>query len=149
MQTRIQAPDMRAQQRPPTAGIAACVCYLLAVFAPYVLLDSSELAGFDLYYNGYGIAGPQFLAALALVGIVLFAAGREARTEPDYAAGLTLVLGFVLTLFVLGWALAVPEDIVLSIGEATWLEYHRWLVAACAGAIVASSAWYARALGLV
>lgn len=149
MQTRFQEPDMRAQQRPPTAGIVSCLCYLLAVFAPYVLLEGPELDGLAVYYNQFGIAGPQFLAALALVGIVLFAAGREARTQPDYAAGLTLVLGVVLTLFAFGWALAVPEDVVLSIGEATWLEYHRWVVVAAGAAIAASSAWYARTLGLV
>lgn len=140
---------MRAQQRPPTAGIVACLCYLLAVLAPYLLLEGPVTAGLETYYNGYGIAGPQFLAALALVGIVLFAAGREARTQPDYAAGLTLVLGFVLTLFALAWAVAVPTEVVLSLGEADWLEYHRWLVAASAAAIVAASAWYARALDLV
>lgn len=140
---------MRAQQRPPTAGIVACLCYLLAVVAPYLLLEGPAAAGLNTYYGDYGIAGPQFLAALPLVGIVLFAAGRQARTRPDYAAGLTLVLGAVLTLFVLAWALAVPADVVSSIGEATWLEYHRWLLVACAGAVVAASAWYARVLGLV
>lgn len=140
---------MRVEQRPPTAGIVACVLYLLAVFAPYVALSEAELSGFGVYYNDYGIAGPQFLSLLAIVAIVLFAAGRELRTQPDYVAGLTLVLGFVLTLFVLLWAVSVPEDVVASIGEAIWLEYHRWGVLVLSAAVVGSSVWYARTLSLV
>ena len=139
---------MRAEQRPPTAGIVACVLYLLAVFVPYLLLTEAERAGFDAYYTQFGVAGPQFLALLVVVAIVLFAAGREVRTEPDYVAGLTLVLGFVLTLLVLVWTLAVTEDFVASIGEAAWLEYHRWVVLLTSLAIVACSAWYARVLSL-
>lgn len=139
---------MRPEQRPPTVGIVAAVSYLVAVFLPYVALSGVETAALPAYYD-FGIAGPQFLAVLPLVGIILFAAGRERRTEPDYVAGLTLVLGAMLAVFVAIWALSVPENVVLSIGEATWLEYHRWLVLLTALAMVACSLWYAKSLELL
>ncbi|GAB3016892.1 DUF7548 family protein [Natronobiforma cellulositropha] len=139
---------MRAEQRPPTAGIVACLCYLLVVFVPYLALTETERAGLETYYSAFGVAGPQFLALLVVVATVLFAAGRELRTEPDYAAGLTLVIGMVLTLLVLVWAVSVPEDVVASIGEVSWLEYHRWVVLATAVLLTACSVWYARALAL-
>lgn len=137
---------MRAEQRPPTAGIVAAVCYLALVALPFLALSGPEAAGIRIYYD-YGIAGPHFLSLLAFVGIVLFAAGRQGRTEPDYAAGIAIVLGIVLALLVLGWAIAVPEEVVASLGESDWLEYHRWLVLLSAIGVAASGAWYARSLG--
>ena len=138
---------MRAVQRPPTAGIVAAVTYIVLVFAPYVLFaveDTNEIA---LYYD-FGIAGPQYLSLLAAVGVILFAAGRERRTEPDLVAGLTLVLGLVLTIFVAIWAVSVPEDIVFALGDAAWVEHHRWLVVLAAAGLVVASLWYVRALEL-
>ncbi|WP_255169669.1 DUF7548 family protein [Natrononativus amylolyticus] len=139
---------MRPEQRPPTAGIVASISYLVVVFVPYVLLSETEAAALPTYYD-FGLAGPQFLAVLPLVGLVLFAAGRQQRTEPDYVAGLTLVLGMVLTALIAIWAISVPENVVLSIGEASWLEYHRWLVLLAGLAMVACSLWYAKSLELL
>lgn len=139
---------MRPEQRPPTAGIVASLSYLFAIFGPYLILSEEETAALPAYYD-FGVAGPQFLAILPLVGLVLFAAGRQQRTEPDYIAGLTLVLGMVLTAFVAIWAVSVPQNVILSIGEASWLEYHRWLVVLAALAMVACSLWYAKSLELV
>ncbi len=139
---------MRVEQRPPTVGIAAAIGYLLVVFLPYVLLSSSEVAGLEVYYS-FGIAGPQLLSLLALVAVVLFAAGRQNRTDPVIICGITLVVGIVLTLLVLGWAIAVPEDVVGSLGTADWLEYHRWLAVVFAALIAASATWYVRALSLI
>ena len=139
---------MHAEQRPPTAGIVAAVAYLVVVFAPYLLLPDAEAAGLPVYYD-YGVAGPQYLSLLAVVAVVLFAAGREARTEPDFAAGILLVLGFVLALLVTLWAVLVPADVVLGLGEATWLEYHRWLAVVTAVGVFLAAGWYARVLGLL
>lgn len=138
---------MRAEQRPPTAGIVACLAYLLLAFGPYALPET-EVSGLGVYYS-YGIAGPQFLSLIALVGVVLFAAGRQVRTDPVFVAGLTIVLGAVLSLLVLAWAATVPEDVVTSLGTADWLEYHRWSLVACSVAVAASAGWYARALELL
>lgn len=139
---------MRAEQRPPTVGIVAACGYLVTVFTPYVALSSAEAAGLEVYYS-FGIAGPHVLALLSLVAVVLFAAGRQDRTDPAFASGLTLVIGIVLTLLVLGWAIAVPEDVVGSLGTGDWLEYHRWVLVVCAFGVAVSSAWYARALSLI
>lgn len=139
---------MRADQRPPTVGILAALSYVVLVVLPYLTLSEREVGGVAFYYS-HGIAGPQFLSILALVAIVLFAAGRQRRTEPDYVAGLTLVLGAVLAILVLGWAVSVPESVVAGLGTAAWLDHHRWLLSTAALAMVASAVWYARALSLV
>ncbi len=138
---------MRPEQRPPTVGIVAALSYVLLAFAPYVLLPETETPGLAIYYD-YGIAGPPFLTLLVVVAVVLFAAGRERRTEPDFVAGLVIVLSAVLSLLVFVWALAVPESVVTGLGEALWLEYHRWLLVLTSLATLACSVWYARVLSL-
>lgn len=139
---------MRGHRAPPTVGIGAAVGFVVLVFAPYVALSETETGGLSVYYD-YGVAGPQFLAVLAAVAVVLFAAGREGRTDRSFVAGITVVLGLVLVSLIAAWALAVPGDVVASLGSAAWLEYHRWLVLASAVLIAASAGWYVRALSLV
>lgn len=148
MRTAGDAPGMRPVQRPPTVGVVAALTYLLAILAPYLLLSDADVRTVALYYDA-GVAGPQFLSLLAVVAAVLFAAGRQGRSDPDFVAGLALVLGVVLAALVLLWAVSVPESVILSIGEEEWFAYHRWLVALAAVALAGAAAWYVRALGLV
>ncbi|MFP8891364.1 hypothetical protein ACLI4U_16590 [Natrialbaceae archaeon A-CW2] len=138
---------MRPVARPPTLGIIAALAYGIIAIAPYVFLEVDSTV-IDVYYDA-SLAGPQFLSLLAVVALVLFAAGRQGRTEPDTIAGLTLVIGVVLTVLTLTWALAVPTEIVLEAGDVTWFEYHRWGAVAAAATIPAAAAWYTRVLGLL
>lgn len=139
--------SMRSVARPPTLGIIAALAYCIIAIAPYVFLEVDSTV-IDVYYD-VSLAGPQFLSLLAVVALVLFAAARQGRTEPDTVAGLTLVLGVVLTVFTLTWALAVPTEIVLEVGDVTWFEYHRWAAVAVAALVAVAAVWYTRALGLL
>lgn len=140
---------MRPEQRPPTVAIAASLLYLLVVFVPYVAFDGAEPGVLEAYYGSFGVVGPQYLSLLVVVAIVLFAAGRQLRTEPDYVAGLTLVLGVVLVVFVLLWSVAVTDDVAAAMSESTVDEYHRWAVLATSLAVPVCAAWYARTLELL
>ncbi|MCU4750867.1 hypothetical protein OB919_02535 [Halobacteria archaeon AArc-curdl1] len=138
---------MRPVARPPTLGIIASLAYGIIAIAPYVFLEVDSTV-IDVYYD-VSLAGPQFLSLLAVVAFVLFAAGRQGRTEPDTVAGLTLVLGVVLTVLTLAWAVAVPTELVLEGGDVTWFEYHRWVAVVVAALVPVAAAWYTRVLGLV
>ncbi|USZ73080.1 DUF7548 family protein [Natronosalvus halobius] len=137
---------MHAHQRPPTLGVVAALTYVLAALAPYVLLEV-ETSVLEVYYAA-GLAGPNLLSLFALVAVVLFAAGRQTRTEPDLVAGVTLVLGLVLLAVTALWAVSVPESVVFEPG-ADWFVYHRWLTTAISAVIPAAAVWYARTLDLV
>ncbi|MFC7215129.1 hypothetical protein ACFQO4_13715 [Saliphagus sp. GCM10025334] len=137
---------MYPHQRPPTLGVVAALAYVFAALAPYVLLEA-ETGVLEVYYAA-GIAGPNLLSLFALVAVVLFAAGRQARTEPDLVAGVTLVLGLVLFAVTALWAVSVPENVVFEPG-ADWFVYHRWLTTAISAVIPAAAVWYAWTLDLV
>jgi hypothetical protein len=129
----------------PTVGIVGCVGYLLALAAPYLIVETTSAVG--AYYSS-GALTPAAPAVFALVGIIVFAAGREGRTDPMLAAAAGLVLGlFILGLSLL-WATTVPESLVLGLTESTVIEYHRWAVAAVAAPIPVAGAWFAKALGV-
>ncbi|WP_435335767.1 DUF7548 family protein [Haloarchaeobius sp. TZWWS8] len=133
---------------PPTAGIVAALALVAAVFAPYVALSASGVSALGTYY-GYGLVGPPYIALFALVAAIVFAAGREGRTEPDLAAGVTLVLGFAVVALVFVWAVSVSSEFVSSIGTETWMAYHRWAVLLVGVVLAACGVWYARVLGLL
>ncbi|MFC7232949.1 hypothetical protein ACFQMM_19225 [Saliphagus sp. GCM10025308] len=137
---------MHAHQRPPTLGVVAALAYVFAALAPYVLLevDTSVL---EVYFAA-GIAGPNLLSLFALVTVVLFAAGRQARTEPDLVAGVALVLGLVLLAMTALWAVSVPESVAFEAG-ADWFVYHRWFTTAISAVVPAAAVWYAWTLDLV
>lgn len=134
----------------PTAGIVACLLVLTVLAAPYLLVEAS---GVGTYYAA-GAVTPLVAALFALVGIIVFAAGREERSDPPLVAGAALVFGTFLVLVCGIWAATVPGGLVLQLGEvtgagATFLEWHRWLLVAIAAVVPLAAGWYARALGLV
>lgn len=137
---------MYSRQHPPTLGIVAAAGYVAVALAPYLLLDPEP--GILEFYYSFGLAGPPLLSLFAVVAVVMFAAGRQGRTEPDLIAGLTLVLGLVLAVITFHWAISVPETVVAEVTDATWFEYQRWIVAGIAVLVPLASAWYARALEL-
>lgn len=124
----------------PTLGIAGCLAVLAVLGAPYVLADSAS--GVGTYY-GSGAINPLLAGLFALVGIIIFAAGREGRTEPDLAAGVALTLGLFIVIISLAWALTARVDVVAI------QEGHRWLLVGVALVVPAAATWFTRALGII
>jgi hypothetical protein len=134
---------MRVARAAPLAGIVGCLALLAVLIAPYVLLTDPG-TGLGVYYRA-GPTGAGVLGFLALVGVVVFLAGRQGRTDPDVAAGITVVLGLSGLALAALWATAVDPESVFSF-TAAWMGYHRWLVVAAAAAVAASAAVYAQAV---
>ena len=129
---------MHSDRVAPLVGIAGCVAVLLALAYPSVTLEGG--AG---PYFGSGILNPLVAGLLALVTIIILAAGRQGRTDPGFAAGVAMVFGIAILVVLVAWAATVRVDTVAIDPN------HRWLTAAVAVAIPAGAAWFARTLGLV
>lgn len=130
----------------PTVGIVGCLVYLGSLAMPYLLVESPGAVG--AYYDA-GAVTPLIPAVLALVGIIVVAAGREGRSDPGLAAGAGIVLGLFIVGLTFLWALTVPESLVLGLTERTVMQYHRWVAVAVAVPVPLSSLWFARALDLL
>ena len=144
---------MVSLRTPPTLGIGAALVVLGLLLAPYLLVP--EVSAVGTYYSA-GTVTPLVAGLFAIVSIVIFAAGREDRTDPAVAAGAGLVFGAFGTLVALVWTLTIPnpDSLVGSLGSvrgiaATFLEYHRYLVVGATAAVAASGGWFARKLGLL
>jgi hypothetical protein len=124
----------------PLVGIVGCLAVLLALAAPYLLLE--DASGVALYY-GSGAINPLVAGLFALVALIALAAGREDRSDPALSAGVALVLGVAIAAVAIAWALTVRVDVV----EIDTV--HRWVVAAVSPLVPLGSAWFARALGLL
>jgi hypothetical protein len=140
--------DIRA---PPTAGIAACLLVVAVLLVPYLLVAQGSAV--TAYYDA-GAITPLAAGLFALVGVIVFAAGREGRTDPPLAAGAGLVFGGFSLLLCAAWAATVPSSVALQLGTAdgtvaTILEFHRFLVAGAAAVFAGTGVWYSRALGLL
>ncbi|MFC7133668.1 MULTISPECIES: DUF7548 family protein [Salinibaculum] len=121
----------------PLVGILGCVGVIVALLYPYVAADGSVAT-----YYGSGLVNPLVAGLLALVTIIVLAAGREARTDPGIAAGAGLVFGLFIFLMTLGWGMTTRLDAVAI------SELHRWVVPLLALLIPVGSLWYSRALGV-
>lgn len=124
----------------PLVGIAGCVAVLAVLLAPYLLVDAA--GGVGVYY-GSGAITPWVAGLFALVSVIVFAAGREGRSDPGLAAGITLVLGVFTVAVALAWATTARVDAVAIV------DYHRWLLVAAAALVPVGAGWFARALGLL
>jgi hypothetical protein len=131
---------MDAQRTAPAAGFVACLLVLVVALAPSVLVGEPPV-------GAYYAAGPTGLAAvgiLALFGAVGFLAGRQGRTEPDVAAGVTLVVGLATLAVAVVWFLAVDETLLFSFpARYAWIEWHRLVVPVAAGTVPAVAGAYA------
>jgi hypothetical protein len=134
---------MRVDRAAPLVGIVACLATVVAMLAPYVLLVDPG-TGLDLYYAS-GPTGAGVVGFLALVAVIVFLAGRQGRTDPDVAAGITVVVGLSMLGLALVWATTIDPSNVYSF-TASWMEYHRWLVVAGSGVVAAAAVAYARAV---
>jgi len=121
----------------PLVGIVGCLGVLAALLYPYVAADGAV----GLYY-GSGVVSPLVAGLLALITIIVLAAGREDRTDPELAAGAGLVFGLFIVVLTLAWGLTTRVDVL------TISELHRWSLPAVALLVPIASVWYARALRL-
>lgn len=122
----------------PLVGIVGCLAVLVALAYPAVALED----GVGTYFGSASVT-PLAAGLLALVTVVVLAAGREGRTDPGFAAGVALVFG-VAILAILGlWAATVRLDVVAIDPN------HRWATVAVSFLVPAGAGWFARSLGLV
>lgn len=134
---------MDEAKRAPTLGILACIGVLAVLGWPFLVASPGAVV---TYYTT-GFLSPLAAGLFALVGIIVFAAGREGRSDPALVAGVGLVLGLFVLAISLGWALTARLDVLQSPGPL--LPQQRWVLAVVASLVPASGAWYARGLGLV
>lgn len=148
---------MERRRAAPTLGVVACACFLCLLLVPYLLVD--DPGGVSTYYTA-GTLTPWASGMMALVAIVVFAAGREDRTAPETAAGAGLGFGVVILLITALWAVTLPAGVPLQLTTdeplvgallttGTVLEYHRWALTLVGGLPAVAGAWYARSLGLL
>jgi len=124
----------------PLVGIATSLLVIVVLATPYVLTES-QTAG--LYYES-GVVNPLLAGLLAVPAVVVFAAGRQGRTDRALAAGVTLTLGVFIVTITIAWATTVQFGIV----DAS-LASHRWALVTVAMGVPLAGTWYAHALGLL
>lgn len=147
---------MDSRRVAPLVGIVSSLAVVAVLVVPYLVVD--EGASVSTYYAA-GVLTPWAVGVLALVAVIVFAAGRERRTDPEMAAGVGLGLGLVMFVVAVIWAVTVDATIPLQltaddpiVGPLTTgvvLEYHRWAFALVTFATTVAGGWYARALGLL
>ncbi|MFB6171483.1 MAG: hypothetical protein ABEJ23_03040 [Haloarculaceae archaeon] len=136
---------MEARKLAPTVGIVGCLLVLALLAFPYLVVAPPSAV---TTYYGSGAVTPFAAGLLAVVGVVVFAAGRQERSDPALTAGAALVFGGFVAVIAVLWALTVPRSVVTQLSTSTLVEYHRFVLAFCSLAIPASAAAYARALRL-
>jgi hypothetical protein len=130
-------------RQPPTLGVLGCLATLAVVVWPYTLEPVPVVSAY------YGTAAVTPLAAglLALVGVIVFAAGRQGRSDPELVAGAGIVFGLFVVAIALVFAFTARVDVLG--GSSPLLSSHRWALAAVAAVVPASGVWYARRLRLL
>ncbi len=122
----------------PLVGVAGCVGVLAALAYPY----AAGGAGVGAYYAS-GPVNPLVAGLLAAVGVIVFAAGREGRTDPGFAAGAGLVFGVFIVVILLAWGSTARIDAVQL------PQWHRWATLGIAVLVPLGGVWFARALDLL
>ena len=146
---------MESRRLTPTLGIGASLSVVALLLVPYAILGAEDAGT----YYAAGAVTPWFSAFLALVAVVVFAAGRADRTAPETAAGVGLGLGFALAVVAVLWAVTVPGEVPLQlttdeallgpVSTAEVIEPHRWVLAIVSVGVPTFGGWYARTLDLV
>lgn len=137
---------MDRQRLPAAAGAVVSLLAAVLVVVPYLLPDAGP-DSIATYYD-FGFLGGLTVLIVALVAVVVFAAGQRGRSEPAVAAGAGLGLAVVAVVLAASWAMAVPYDVVVGITTEEWFEYHRYSVLASTIAMTVCGTWYAYALRL-
>lgn len=139
---------MEQRRLAPLVGIVGSLAVAGLLLVPYGLVRESPGTSVATYY-GTGVVNPLFAGVLALVLIIVLAAGRQERTDPVLAAGVALSLGLFLVGLTALWAVTVPVEVVVGMDAPTVLEFHRWATVGVAGLVPLASAWWAHTLGLL
>ena len=122
----------------PLVGIVGCLGVLGGLAYPY----ATGGAGVGAYY-GSGPVNPLVAGLLAVVAVIVFAAGRQGRTDPGFAAGAGLVFGLAIVLVLLAWGTTARLD---AVAVSQW---HRWITAGVGVLIPTGGVWFARSLNLL
>jgi hypothetical protein len=128
---------MEAHRVAPLVGIVGCLGTLAGLLFPYL---TAQGPGVGSYY-GTGAVNPLVAGLLAVVAIIVLAAGRERRSDPGRAAAVGLVFGLAMVAILGIWGTTVRVDAILV------TPVHRWVVLGLAALVPIGSAWYARSLG--
>lgn len=137
---------MEVRKLAPTVGIVGCLLMLALLALPYTVVGPPSAV---TTYYGAGAITPFAAGLLAVVGVVVFAAGREERSDPALTAGAALVFGAFVAIIALLWAATVPRSVVTQLSTSTLIEYHRFALALVSLVVPASAAWYSRTLGFI
>lgn len=127
----------------PTLGVFACLALLGVLAVPYAV---ASVPAVNAYY-GAGTLPATATGLFAVVGVIVFAAGRQRRSDPALTAGAALVLGAFAVVTAAVWAATIRPDILGT--NAAAFARHRWAVAGVAVLYPLAAGWYARALGLL
>jgi hypothetical protein len=133
----------------PTVGIVASLAFVAVLAVPFLLVQTP---GAVTTYYSTGLVSPLFAGLFALVAVIVFAAGRQDRSDPAIVAGAALVFGLFILLFCLLWLAGGPSDVILALdeqGPVQSLQYHPYLITLVALVVPIAAGWYARALGLL
>jgi hypothetical protein len=133
---------MDVERSAATVGAVACLATLAAMGAPYALI-SEPGTGLPLYY-GAGPLGAGAVAFLAVLQPIVLLSGTRGRADPQTVAGMALVVGLAMFGIAVSWALAVPQELVLSF-PAAWMGWHRWAVVALVAVVPAACVAFAHA----
>ncbi|MFC6942367.1 hypothetical protein ACFQE8_20705 [Salinirubellus sp. GCM10025818] len=128
---------------PPTVGIVACLAVLLVLVWPFAQETATSVG---LYYST-GAVTPYAAGLLALVAVIVFAAGRQGRSDPSLSAGAGLVFGLFIAVISVLWAFTARVDVLG--GTSALLSSQRWVLATVSLAVPLAGLWYARALRLI
>jgi hypothetical protein len=136
---------MNAESVSADAGAVACLLLAAAVFAPSLVITGSNV-GTAAYYAA-GPVGLSVVGFLSLLGVVVFLAGKQGRTDPVTVAGLAVVLGLAMLAFALLWSVSLTPTVVFSFpARYAWIENHPLAVLALAAAVAVAGGAYARAV---
>ena len=133
---------MDVERSAATVGAVACLATLATMGAPYALIPEPG-TGLPLYY-GAGPLGAGAVAFLAVLQPIVLLSGTRGRADPRTVAGMALVVGLAMLAIAVSWALAVPQELVLSF-PAAWMGWHRWAVVALVAVVPAAAAAFTRA----
>lgn len=119
----------------PAVGMLANVAFLAALSFPF------GTGAVSVYYSS-GVLNPLLGGLFALVALIVFAAGRQERTDPVLAAGVALALGMLIAGMTAVWLATARTDAI----SITWL--HRYALVGTAVSIPTAATWYAYELGI-
>lgn len=139
---------MDGERTAATVGTAACLLTAGAVATPYLLLSGNAVQYVGWYYAA-GPVNPLAVGLLGLLGAIIFAAGRERRSDPDLVAGIMLSVGLFSAGVAALWATGFDPGGIDSTAALEFMDVHRWSVLAGGVAELVAALWYAVARGLV